>query len=163
MFNSLKLNGVCYESIFKISSAIRGTELSKNKLFEKATPEERKRQKHFNEFLDISNPSSDKKSVKNDSPFQNYYENKIEYFKTKIQLNSNETLSANEFYCPELFNILKSQLYLLPIWSGIMLKNRNIGYDNKTRLSNNAVENWIGQLKNNILKNDVVSFFLSNI
>ncbi len=162
MFNSLKLTAECYESIYTISTAIKGTNLSSNKILEKSTPDERIRDKSFNKFLNISNPTNDKKTVKHESPFYKYYEAKIKEFKRITSDSYNETasapnLTANEFYCPKLFDILIGQFYLIPIWSGIIIKTQNFGYITKTRLSNNPVENWIGQMKNNILKNDIVS------
>ena len=57
----------------------------------------------------------------------------------------------NEFYYPDLFHLLKDQMYQLPIWSGIMLDEKYIPYDVKTRLSNNYVESWFSIFKNNIL------------
>lgn len=163
MFNSLKLTGECFESIFTISTAIKGTELSNNKILAMSTPEERIRSKSFSEFLNISQSTNDKKTIKHESPFHKYYEDKIKYFKEKTSDHltvSAPNLTANEFYCPKLFDILIGQFYLIPIWSGIIIKTQNFGYIMKTRLSNNPVENWIGQIKNNILKDDIVSIFL---
>jgi len=164
MFNSLKLTGECFESIFAISTAIKGTELSNNKILAMSTPEERIRSKSFSEFLNISQSTNDKKTIKHESPFHKYYEDKIKYFKEKTSDHltfSAQNLTANEFYCPKLFDILIGQFYLIPIWSGIIIKTQNFGYIMKTRLSNNPVENWIGQIKNNILKDDIVSIFLN--
>ncbi len=168
MFNSLKLTGACYASIFKISTAIRGTELSNNKILAQCTPEERIRNSLFNEFLQISNKSScEKKTLKHESPFQKYYEDKINSFKISVdEVSTNFT--SNEFYCPKLFDLLVKQLYLLPIWTGIIINSYKFSYSIKTRLSNNPVENWIGQMKNNILKDDIVisliiiKFFLNS-
>ena len=58
----------------------------------------------------------------------------------------------NEYYCPDLFYILEKQLYLIPVWSGLMLRSQTIAYKIKTRLTNNPVENWFSQIKNNFLK-----------
>ena len=87
------------------------------------------------------------------------YEDKITNFKAAASLDvaaSSADLTANEFFCQKLFDILIGQLYLIPIWSGIIIKTQNFGYSTKSRLSNNPVENWIGQVKNNILKDDIV-------
>ena len=45
MFNSLKLTAECFESIYTISTAIKGTNISSNKILEKSTPDERIRDK----------------------------------------------------------------------------------------------------------------------
>ena len=157
MFNSLKLTGACFESIYKISTFIRGTGLSKNNILANSTPDERKRDSVFKEFIDVSRTTNDKKTLRNASPFHKYYENKIKEYREKGLTDSSENFSNNEFYCPKLFDMLARNLYLIPIWSGIMINTQGIGYSTKTRLSNNPVENWIGQLKNNILKDDIVS------
>jgi hypothetical protein len=160
MFNSFKLTGRCMQSIFIIGNAIRGTELSNTKILEKSTPDERRRDEYFDKFLEISNSkTNDNKPMKVGSPFHEYYEKKIQNFKDSYEETNSPEFHQNEFYSPKLFDILRRQLYLLPIWSGIIIYHQNFGYDVKTRLSNNPVENWIGQLKNNVLKEDnIVNF-----
>jgi hypothetical protein len=157
MFNSIKLNGSCMKSIKIIGDAIRGMELSYTKILSRPTQDERKRDNSFHDFLNISNlTTNDNKPLKRDSPFFIYYEKIIQIFVKNSNQEKTDAIEfhQNEFFCPKLFEILKSQLYLLPVWSGIIICHRKIGYDIKTRLSNNPVENWIGQLKNNILKEE---------
>lgn len=43
------------------------------------------------------------------------------------------------------------------MWTGIMINNSTFTYETKTRLTNNPVENWFSQLKNNLLSNRKVS------
>lgn len=151
------------KSINTISSSIRKSELSHTKIFMKRTPDERKRDRSFNEFLEVSEYGlNDSKPLKYESPYHKYYLEKIKGFKEFLTHTSDSPdYHPNEFYCPKLFTIIASQLYLLPVWSGIIIYHQKIGYDTKTRLSNNPVENWIGQLKNNILRADnIVSVYI---
>lgn len=57
----------------------------------------------------------------------------------------------NTFYNNEIFKIIWDELYIIPIWSGIMLLNEKVSYSIKSRLSNNAVENHFSIVKNRIL------------
>ena len=59
---------------------------------------------------------------------------------------------------PELFDLIKEKLHLLPFWTGIMIKQGVAVLDYKnslslesplryfTRLDNNCVENWFGHV-----------------
>ena len=57
---------------------------------------------------------------------------------------ADKKLLQNEFYCPKLFEIVSERLYLMPLWSGVII--------NFERLSNNPAENWIGQVKNKLVR-----------
>ena len=69
----------------------------------------------------------------------------------KIKINKLNGCIKNEYYAPQLFAILEEKLYLIPMWSGIMIKSELQNFKIKTRLTNNPVENWFGQVKNHIL------------
>ncbi|CAF0989827.1 unnamed protein product, partial [Brachionus calyciflorus] len=58
-------------------------------------------------------------------------------------------LEKNSLFFPELFLIIKKKLHLVPFWSGVMLKHKEI---EKTRLSNNFVEGWFSYFKTKILR-----------
>ena len=104
------------QSIFIIGNAIRGTELSNTKILEKSTPDERRRDEYFDKFLEISNSkTNDKKPMKVGSPFHEYFEKKIQNFKDSYEETNSPEFHQNEFYSPKLFDILRRQLYLLPI------------------------------------------------
>lgn len=68
-----------------------------------------------------------------------------------------ENQILNEYYCPELFELINKKLYIYPLWTGYFLPKTYSLVDNllkdkqPTRLTNNCVENWFNQLKNNIL------------
>jgi hypothetical protein len=58
-------------------------------------------------------------------------------------------------YSPKLFNIIFQYIHLLPLWTGVIISifpYFNLRNENFTRLTNNYVENWFGQIKNNLLQ-----------
>ena len=95
-----------------------------------------------------------KDNERENSPFHKYYMNKINQYSNSKKSPTDEVFVDNEFFNQDLFEVLKERMFLLPIWSGIMI-DENMG---KTRLSNNPCENWFGQLKHNILKDSEVLF-----
>ncbi|RNA36818.1 hypothetical protein BpHYR1_007425 [Brachionus plicatilis] len=66
----------------------------------------------------------------------------------KIEKSNLESLEENIFYYPKLFGLIADQLYLLPLWTYIIIENfiTNHQYElnefKNTRLSNNPVENY---------------------
>lgn len=98
------------------------------------------------------------KNIKNSSPFTQHFDKLLANLSIAIlNTDKNENDKINDFYSPSLFQIIKKYLYILPLWSGLLL---NIFPNNTqtvtTRLTINPVENWFGHLKNNILKNEKV-------
>jgi len=65
------------------------------------------------------------------------------------------------FFSPSLFKLIHEKLYLMPIWSGVMIRHTAIVSNNEflrgiTRLDNNPVENHFGHTKvNELLKRKV--------
>lgn len=51
-----------------------------------------------------------------------------------------------------MFQLIKKRLYLVPLWSSIILADFGL-----TRLTNNPVENYFGHLKNRIIQKRLVS------
>ena len=82
-----------------------------------------------------------------DSPFTKYFE---DILMDPIDDNSViHDLENNSLFFPELFLIIKKKLHLVPLWSGVMLKIKEL---DQTRLSNNYVEGWFSYFKTKILK-----------
>ncbi len=150
-------------SLFTIHNLVIGNTLhTNNKPFQNDTPQEKERNDLFSEFLNISQQSIEENfetSLRKKSPFTQYYEGVISKIRKSHCQNTSYLYTKNEFYCPKLFQLVEDQLYIVPLWSGIMIKDQKTGYEIKSRLSNNPVENWIGQLKHNILRNKNVSFY----
>ena len=151
----MQLDALVTRSLFLMMHELIGTELNKQKLFRSSTPQEVIRDKLFDKFLEQSKNTTDGKDEANvvkNSPFTVYFRQKVYDYKAFYTPSHSTNFLTNEFYCPKLFKLIVKQLHLLPIWSGIMISNQTFGYDVKTRLSNNPVENYFGQLKNNILQ-----------
>lgn len=142
--------------------------LNKKLFEEKMSPDQVQRDNEF-EYITletISVNSDTKRTLKVTSPFKNYYDTFIDDIKKVLLINKfEETNIENEFYCPELFEIISKRLfnylqkdYLLPLWTGIIIHSffttQQTNIENKilSRLTNNAVESWFSHLKNNILK-----------
>lgn len=112
-------------------------------------------------------PSDDEKTLKANSPFSKYFKKKINFFKTNIELQNIKLeenvkdLVANVYYGPDLFQLIENQLYILPLWTGLMIQKPEVGiFIDRTRITNNPVERWFGILKNSILdkkKNSSIS------
>ena len=88
----------------------------------------------------------------NSSPFKSYFSKKIASFSKAIihnTKNSKSNLLYNPYYCPSLFKIIFIKLDILPVWTGIMVKESlNTQY---VRLDNNPVESYFNNLRNHIL------------
>lgn len=101
-----------------------------------------------------------KKAIRDNSPFDIYFKKVISDLissSSSSEKNKFDKLKENQYFCPELFQIINKKLYLYPLWTGHFLPKSRVCRDGKntfiqyTRATNNAVENWFNQLKNNIL------------
>jgi hypothetical protein len=116
-----------------------------------------KRDEEFEIFLNQSKLFIEldyEKSIKENSPFSNLFNKNIVNFALEInnKLEANKKIFKNNiFYSNDLFKILWEQLYIIPIWSGLIIFNQPMTYKVKTRLSNNPVENYFSIVKNKIL------------
>ena len=111
--------------------------------------------KNLSETLDISSETLN--ALKKDSPFTIYFDDILAAYDLIVTRDNESftTIASNKFYCPELFEIAKTMLYLLPFWSGLMFACKT-GLQGVTRLDNNIVENRFGDLKVNKLKKRMV-------
>ena len=64
-------------------------------------------------------------SIKKNSLYTIYYSNFIK--RLEIQTSSIKSNVRNHFYRPELFDLLKAKLHLMPLWTAILLRQ---GQDN---------------------------------
>ena len=67
-------------------------------------------------------------------------------------------IEINEYYRPDLFQLIVDQLHLMPLWSGVIIRLTGIQQKNEylmniTRLSNNPVENHFGYIKKSLYGN----------
>ena len=92
-------------------------------------------------------------NLKMSSPFKIYFDKLINKHSQniKMKLKNNNEKKENFFFCPQLFVILTDYTYILPFWTGIIIRywksiNPNFESHVKDRIDNNYVENWFGQL-----------------
>ena len=159
IFNNPYLDWTVYQSLHIMANAIRNRKLSFLNSDMERTPQQQDRDKYFDRFLIDSNVyiSVDyEENIKQNSPFKIYYDNLINKLNIelseKIKINGLTNCQKNEYYCPQLFSVLEEKLYLIPMWSAIMIKEELESFEISTRLTNNPVENWFGQIKNHILQ-----------
>ena len=164
ILNNQYLDSTVLFSINLMRNEVKDRKLSKLDISCERTVDEVTRDTIFDYFLTESNVFIDpdfKQQIKKSSPFEDYFSKKIKLYqdqlKIRIENNLNLGLKLNEFYCPSLFNLLFNKLYLLPLWSGIIIAPYINHCKIDTRLTNNPVENWFSQVKNNILLKKKVS------
>ena len=92
-------------------------------------------------------------NLKKNSPFKAYYEKLLNKHgqNIKSKINRESCVEANFFYSPKMFEILSDYIHIVPFWTGIMLSfwktlNPKFASNIKSRIDNNCVENWFGQL-----------------
>jgi hypothetical protein len=95
------------------------------------------------------------------SKYTIYYDELISRFKSKLINMPYSPALDSLFFSPSLFKLIHEKLYLMPIWSGVMIRHTAIVSNNEflrgiTRLDNNPVENHFGHTKvNELLKRKV--------
>ena len=92
-------------------------------------------------------------TLKKASKLQSYFENILE---SNLEIINKYDISKNRnpFYSPNLVKIIMNYIYLLPLWSGVMLNLKTgcfLQYKNKKRTTNNPVENHFEFDKNKLL------------
>ncbi len=164
-------------SLQTLASELRNRKLNNINIDnEKGLPNERERDQNFASFVEASKiyfvVNFDEK-VKENSPWETLFisliKNWDQLIETRSSINSTNLL-ANPFYCPELWFLLRRELYKLPLWTGVLLPNIHFSYEIKTRLSNNPVENHFLQAKYRLLNrrsrlscSEIIGPFYSNI
>jgi hypothetical protein len=113
------------------------------------------------------------------SPFENHFNNLlINADLVLASYNNNQTkektedIGENIFFCPDAFLILKQELSIIPLWSGIMLNHfqisfpYNYSYDSFRFLTNKPVLSYFNILKQHILlkeKRFNLNFFVGKL
>ena len=125
-----------------------------------------KRNEQFAKLLELSEDQSfldSNKTIIENSPFKKYFDNYFASIQSNIDNRTrvNSNLKPNPYYQPELFNIIRKQMYIIPLWSGIMIYKCQLMYPDSfvriiSRISNNPAEGWFGHLKNDLLENEMV-------
>jgi hypothetical protein len=146
LFKSQTLNSLVTDALIDLNESVVHRNISKAWSF---IGEENTSTVHETPEYDESYESECESSLKKSSPFTKYFLNVIENFKLSSKCELFGSI-PNEYYFPELFEIIKNYLYVLPLWTGIGLTN-NGSMNTTTRLTNNPVENWFHHLKYDLI------------
>ncbi len=114
---------------------------------DKLTSERPKNIKDLDYYIDFEKSDDE---IKSNSKYRKYYDELILSFKSTSSAFGPSPY--NIFYSPRLFELIYDKLYLMPLWSGVMVQQTasvtgNEFLQRKTRLDNNAVENHLGHVK----------------
>lgn len=89
-----------------------------------------------------------KGTIKEKSPFRSYYDLLLQKDKQK-RLTPLEA-HPNLYFAPELFELIRNRLYLMPLWSSVMIGDwcsMTGRIPPRLRGTNNPVENYFNHLK----------------
>ncbi len=115
-----------------------------------ASKEDEEMIRNLDEFKFISPETHT--GIRSNSKFETYYNKFISNIEESININIDPVAETNEFHCPELIKILKDRLYIMPLWSGVVVfRNGPVG-NYETRLTNNPSEVSFSHKRNSILK-----------
>lgn len=101
----------------------------------------------------------DKGTIKGNSPFRIYYDRVLSREKLKLESKINniadgEMIEVNEYFAPELFQLIRKKLYIMPLWSAVMVQDwctlKKLTFP-RYRETNNPVENYFDHLKVKLL------------
>lgn len=98
------------------------------------------------------------KNLKQNSKFAKFFNRVIKKWEstnTASRVSKFKIFKQNKFYSPKFFKFIRDTLYLLPLWSPIIISKWQLlypSYDKITSLSNNIVENWFKILKHTIIR-----------
>jgi hypothetical protein len=115
------------------------------------TPQQQKVRKNSN-FV-ILGDDFDEKAFQKNSPFNIYYDKLINNHSKNIKFKESvfsDKIVLNDYFCPQMFNIISNYFHIIPFWTGVMLGQMasiNTKFNNISRLTNNSVENWFNQVK----------------
>jgi hypothetical protein len=154
IFNSKYLTVSVIFSISYMETKIQTRHIQDShlELIEQRSPDEKTRDQFFEDFLKESNSFfayEYENKIKESSPFTDYFKDLLKTF--EIVESNNTSQVPNTLYCPNLYTIIHDKLYIIPMWSAIMIGEELKEQEIKTRLTNNPVESWFSHLKNYIL------------
>jgi hypothetical protein len=117
---------------------------------------------NYNYFCDQAKCKNEAKSIYEMSPYQQFFKAELHKLKHIIKTEEYDTSYENKFYSPELFNLIVDELYLMPLWTGVLIseveQNDLYGVLKEIiRLTNNPVECYFKIIKvHYLLKNGAV-------
>ena len=123
-------------------------------ILDKSSSEESNKSKSVEELNFYIDFEKEDKEIMRNSKYKIYYDELILSFKSKMDKAILKPSPKNVFYNPKLFSLIQAKLYLMSLWSGVMIRHTAIASNNeflknKTRLDNNPIENHFGHTKTN--------------
>jgi len=157
MFNTPTINNTVQDSANFIKKALRSRDSSDLAYLDyesNDSQEEINREKDFELLLYLDNNQKQTiGTVRNSSKFHSYFQNKFESDSKLVKIYDNKD-KINPFYSPKLVQIIMKYIYVMPLWSGIMLNTKTchlVNFKTKKRTTNNPVENHFQFNKNSML------------
>jgi hypothetical protein len=157
MFNTPTINNTVQDSANFIKKALRSRDSSDLAYLDyesNDSQEEINREKNFELLLYLDNNQKQTiGTVRNSSKFHSYFQNKFESHSKLVKIYDNKD-KINPFYSPKLVQIIMKYIYVMPLWSGIMLNTKTchlVNFKTKKRTTNNPVENHFQFNKNSML------------
>jgi hypothetical protein len=162
MFNISKKNQTFLHSICLIENRIKNRNLDQDFSYEDSKSDMDRLSSRFelNSKQNLIITKKQLKGLKNISPFKKYFDSFINTKLVNVNEMLDKNLEDNVFFNPMLFKLIRDLLYLLPLWTGVLLnlftENADISIDPINRLDNNPAEGWFQILKNKIVVNSGV-------
>ena len=97
-----------------------------------------------------------KKNIVKNSKFEHFYKDFLNKLEKVVEMDQTSESSLrepqNDFYLPKLFDIIKKKLYIIPIWSGLVIFAKGPVGMYSTHINNNPVEQHFNHTRNTSLK-----------
>ena len=147
LFMQPKFNGACAVSLSIIGNELRNRQLYNNvNLHKESSSDDNSKNNKTVKFVALV--ENELTNIELNSPFKAYFNKILRMSKSKIVTNKTYNVlgdAINEFYSPELFQVISDRLYHVSMWSGLLigqsaLKNKTGG--TTTRLDNNVGEDY---------------------
>ncbi len=125
-FNQTRQNDTFLKSKYFIERSIQNRKLMFDIDF--ATSKEDKKRSEFFSSNEIAENKKEKRKAKKsymiDSPWTSYFNKIITKFQNVYRIDSSShdrLILPNIFFRPDMFKLITKQLYLTPVWSGILI------------------------------------------
>ena len=165
MFHTPSINSTVHDSAQFIKKAIRSNDLDRlvsNGLVHinyevEDSQEDLNRERNFELLFYLDHHQKQTiETIKNASKFQAFFQNKFDSHIKIVKNYDNKSNKINPFYSPSLCLIIMKYIYVMPLWTGIMLNSKTshlVNFKTKKRTTNNPVENHFEFKKKCLLNN----------
>ena len=151
LFNTKVVNNSFLEAFYQLRNEVQNHKLQSIDVSNDCIDESKS---ELQNFQIVFSSQETTENVKKNSPYTSYFEALLKKYQTVEE--TEEAVKKNDYYSPELFNIILDYLQLFPFWNGTLIHGILLKYPSfkiKSRLDNNCVENNFGYIKNNLFQN----------